>query len=195
VTDAYNGKGCLDYRIKPLVPAMRLCGPAVTALCPPGDILACMAALDFVKKGDVIVIGGGGDTLEAKIGDLWLHWAHRLGVAGVVVDGLVRDVEGLLKAKVPVFARGLAPNGGFKTGPGELNTTVSCGGVSIGPGDVIVGDRDGVVAIPLEQAPAVAEQLKLVKAKEAEAERKVLRGEKLQFWNEAALKGRVRYLD
>jgi regulator of RNase E activity RraA len=195
VTDAYNGKGCLDYRIKPLTAAMKMCGPAVTALCPPGDILAAMAALDFVKKGDVIVIAGGGDTLEAKIGDLWLHWAHRLGVAGVLVDGLVRDVDGLLKAKVPVFARGLAPNGGFKTGPGEVNTTVSCGGISVGPGDLIVGDRDGVVAVPLSQADVVAEQLKLVKQKEADAERKVLRGEKLQFWNEVALKGRVRYLD
>jgi regulator of RNase E activity RraA len=195
VTDAYNGKGCLDYRIKPLTPTMKMCGPAVTALCPPGDILACMAALDFVKKGDVIVIAGGGDTLEAKIGDLWLHWAHRIGVAGVLVDGLVRDVEGLLKAKVPVFARGLAPNGGFKTGPGEVNTTVSCGGISIGPGDMIVGDRDGVVAIPLAQTLQVADQLKLVRQKEAEAERRVLRGEKLQFWSEAALEGRVRYLD
>jgi regulator of RNase E activity RraA len=81
------------------------------------------------------------------------------------------------------------------TGPGEVNTTVSCGGVSIGPGDVIVGDRDGVVAIPLEQAAAVADQLKLVKRKEADAERRVLRGEKLQFWDETALKGHVRYLD
>jgi regulator of RNase E activity RraA len=72
---------------------------AVTALCAPGDLLAVMAILDFVKKGDVIVIAGAGEGLAAKLGDLWLHWAHRLGVAGIVCDGLVRDVKGLLSAK------------------------------------------------------------------------------------------------
>lgn len=197
VTDAFNGKGCLDYRIKPLMPDMYLCGPAVTALCQPGDILAVMASLDVARRGDVIVIAGGGDTLAAKLGDLWLHWARKIGVAGIVCDGLVRDVKGLLSARVPVFARGACPNGGFKTGPGEVNFPVSCGGVPIQPGDLVVGDRDGVVAVPLDQVSQVAAQLKLVKQKEAEAERKVKRGEKLQFWNEAGLqaKSAIRYVD
>jgi regulator of RNase E activity RraA len=195
VTDAFNGRGCLDFRIKPLVPEMTLCGPAVTALCSPGDILAAMAILDFVKKGDVIVISALGDTVEAKVGDLWLHQARKRGVAGVVCDGLVRDVKGLLAAGVPVFARGVAPNAGHKTGPGEINLGVSCGGVSIGPGDVIVGDRDGVVAVPLAQSAAVAAQLALVKRKEADAEKKLARGEDFAFWDPAAMKGRVRYVD
>jgi regulator of RNase E activity RraA len=195
VTDAFNSKGCLDHGIKPLKPEMYVCGPAVTALCGPGDLLAVMAVLDFVKKGDVIVIAGGGDHLAAKLGDLWLHWARRIGVAGVVCDGMVRDVNGLLSARLPVFARGCVPNGGFKTGPGEINLPVSCGGIAIQPGDIIVGDRDGVVAVPLAAAPEAAQQLREVKRKEAEAEAKVKRGEKLQFWSEAALKGRVRYLD
>ena len=195
VTDAFNGRGCLDYRIKPLVPEMTLCGPAVTALCSPGDILAAMAILDFVRMGDVIVIAALGDTVEAKIGDLWLHQARKVGVAGVVCDGLVRDVKGLLAAGVPVFARGVAPNAGHKTGPGEINLGVSCGGVSIGPGDVVVGDRDGVVAVPLAQAPAVAAQVALVRRKEADAEKKLARGASFEFWSESALKGRVRYVD
>ena len=195
VTDAFNGRGCLDFRIKPLVPEMTLCGPAVTALCSPGDILAAMAILDFVKKGDVIVIAALGDTVEAKVGDLWLHQARKRGVAGVVCDGLVRDVKGLLAAGVPVFARGVAPNAGHKTGPGEINLGVSCGGVSIGPGDIVVGDRDGVVAVPLAQAPEVARQLALVRRKEADAEKKLARGASFEFWSAAALKGRVRYVD
>jgi len=195
VTDAHNSKGCLDCAIKPLTPPMYVCGPAVTALCGPGDILAVMAVLDFVKRGDVVVIAGGNDRLAAKLGDLWLHWAQRIGVAGVVCDGLVRDVEGLLKAQLPVFARGSIPNGGFKTGPGEINSAVSCGGISILPGDIVVGDRDGVVAVPLASAAQVAEQLRQVKTKEAEAEDKIRRGEKLQFWSEAAFAGRVQYLD
>lgn len=195
VTDAYNGRGCLDFRIKPLTPDMKLCGPAITAFCSPGDILAAMAILDFAKKGDVIVIAAGAETNAAKIGDLWLHWAKRLGVAGIVCDGLVRDVVGLLKADLPVFARGIAPNAGYKTGPGAINAEVSCGGVAIAPGDVIVGDRDGVVAIPRTQAAAVAKQLELVKKKEAAAELGIRRGVKLQFWDEQALGERVRYVD
>jgi 4-hydroxy-4-methyl-2-oxoglutarate aldolase len=195
VTDAYNGRGCLDYRIKPLTPDMKLCGPAITAFCSPGDILAAMAILDFAKKGDVIVIAAGAETNAAKIGDLWLHWAKRIGVAGVVCDGLVRDVVGLLKADLPVFARGIAPNAGYKTGPGAINAEVSCGGVAIAPGDIVVGDRDGVVAIPRTQAAAVAKQLELVKKKEAAAEETIRRGVKLQFWDEKTLGERVRYVD
>ena len=104
-------------------------------------------------------------------------------------------MKGLLAAGVPVFARGVVPNAGHKTGPGEINLGVSCGGVAIGPGDIIVGDRDGVVAVPLAQVPAVAAQLALVKRKEADAEKKLARGESFEFWSEAALKGRVRYVD
>ena len=195
VTDAFNGRGCLDYRIKPLTPDMQLCGPAITAFCSPGDILAAMAILDFARKGDVIVIAAGAETNAAKIGDLWLHWAKRIGLAGIVCDGLVRDVVGLLKAELPVFARGVAPNAGYKTGPGAINAEVSCGGVAIAPGDIIVGDRDGVVAIPRTQAAAVAKQLDLVKKKEAAAEQNIRRGVKLEFWDEQALGERVRYVD
>ncbi len=195
VTDAYNGAGCLDHGIKPLEPEMTIYGPAITAKCAPGDILAAMAILDYARQGDVIVIAAGNDTSAAKIGDLWLHWARRIGVAGVVCDGLVRDVKGLLTTGVPVFARGVTPNSGFKTGPGEINFRVSCGGVAIGPGDIVVGDRDGVVVVPLARAATVAAQLKLVKAKEVEAERKIKRGLKLGFWDPVALKGRVRVVE
>lgn len=195
VTDAYNGAGCLDHAIKPLAPEMSFCGPALTAKCAPGDILAAMAVLDYARKGDVIVIAAGGDVSAAKVGDLWLHWARRIGVAGVVCDGLVRDVKGLLAAGVPVFARGVTPNSGFKTGPGEVNSEVACGGVAIQPGDIVVGDRDGVVAVPLGRAAAVAAQLRLVRDKEAEAERKIKRGTKLGFWDAAALGSRLRVVD
>lgn len=197
VTDAYNGKGCLDWAIKPLTPQMYVCGSALTVQCAPGDILPVMASLDYARKGDVIVIAGGGDSLAAKLGDLWLHWAGQIGVVGVVVDGLVRDVVGLLSTGVPVFARGACPNGGFKNGPGEVNLPISCGGVPVNPGDIIVGDRDGVVAVPRTASAAVLEQLELVKQKEAESDRKVKSGQKLEFWKQAALeaKGAVRYVD
>jgi 4-hydroxy-4-methyl-2-oxoglutarate aldolase len=195
VTDAYNGKGCLDFEIKPLMPAMTFHGPAITAFCGPMDNLAAMAILDFAKKGDVIVIATSGDDTAATVGDLWAFWAKKIGVAAIVCDGLVRDVIGLLKVGIPVFARGIKPNSAFKHGPGEVNMGVTCGRVAIGPGDIIVGDRDGVVAVPLAQAEQVATQLELVKKKEADAEARVKGGEKLKFWDPAALGDRVRYVD
>jgi 4-hydroxy-4-methyl-2-oxoglutarate aldolase len=195
VTDAYNGKGCLDFEIKPLMPAMTFHGPAITAFCGPMDNLAAMAILDFAKQGDVIVIATSGDDTAATVGDLWAFWAKKIGVAAIVCDGLVRDVTGLLKVGIPVFARGIKPNSAFKHGPGEVNIGVSCGGVAIGPGDIIVGDRDGVVAVPLAEAEQVAEQIELVKKKEADAEARVKSGEKLKFWDPAALGDRVRYID
>ena len=195
VTDAYNGKGCLDCAIKPLLPTMSFSGSAITAFCGPMDNLAAMAILDFAQKGDVIVIATTGDDTAATIGDLWAFWAKKLGVAAIVCDGLVRDVNGLLKVDIPLYARGIKPNSAFKNGPGEINTTVTCGGVAISAGDIIVGDRDGVVAIPLAQAPGVVERLELVKKKEAEAEAKVNKGIKLKFWDPDALGSRVQYLD
>jgi len=195
VTDAYNGKGCLDFEIKPLMPAMAFHGPAITAYCGPMDNLAAMAILDFAKKGDVIVIATSGDDTAATIGDLWAFWAKKIGVAAIVCDGLVRDVAGLLKVGIPIFARGIKPNSAFKHGPGEVNMDVTCGGVAIGPGDIIIGDRDGVVAVPLPQAEQVAARLEVVKKKESEAEARVKGGEKLKFWDPAALGDRVRYID
>ena len=195
VTDAYNGKGCLDFEIKPLMPAMAFHGPAITAYCGPMDNLAAMAILDFAKKGDVIVIATSGDDTAATIGDLWAFWAKKIGVAAIVCDGLVRDVAGLLKVGIPIFARGIKPNSAFKHGPGEVNMDVTCGGVAIGPGDIIVGDRDGVVAVPLAQAEQVAAQLEMVKKKESEAEARVKGDEKLKFWDPAALGDRVHYID
>jgi len=195
VTDAYNGKGCLDFEIKPLMPAMAFHGPAITAYCGPMDNLAAMAILDFAKKGDVIVIATSGDDTAATIGDLWAFWAKKIGVAAIVCDGLVRDVAGLLKVGIPIFARGIKPNSAFKHGPGEVNMDVTCGGVAIGPGDIIVGDRDGVVAVPLTHVEQVAAQLEIVKKKESEAEARVKGGEKLKFWDPAALGDRVHYID
>jgi 4-hydroxy-4-methyl-2-oxoglutarate aldolase len=195
VTDAYNGKGCLDYAIKPLLPTMNFSGSAITAFCGPMDNLAAMAILDFAKKGDVIVIATTGDDTAATIGDLWAFWAKKIGVVAIICDGLVRDVTGLLKVDIPVFARGIKPNSAFKNGPGEINTTVTCGGVAISAGDIIVGDRDGVVAIPLAQAALVVERLELVKKKESEAEAKVKKGIKLKFWDPDSLGSRLHYID
>ena len=197
ITDAFNGKGCLDYRIKPLAENMAFCGPAITAFCGPMDNLAAMAVLDVAKPGDVIVIATKNDETAAVIGDHWAYWAKKIGVAGVVCDGLVRDIVGLLRVGLPVFARGLTPNSGFRNGPGEVNLGVSCGGVMVEPGDIIVGDRDGVVAIPLSESERVLQQLQLVEAKELAVEKELQTVTEKRFWNEESVKNRggVKYLD
>lgn len=197
VTDAINGKGCLDYRIKPLDSSFSFCGSAITAFCGPMDNLAAMAALDVAKPGDVIVIATKNDETAAVIGDHWAYWAKKVGVVGVVCDGLVRDIVGLLRVGLPVFARGLTPNSGFRNGPGEVNLGLSCGGVTIAPGDIIVADRDGVVSIPLASAEEVAAKLKLVYEKEMAVEDEVKRVSERRFWNEESVRNRggVRYLD
>lgn len=197
VTDAFNGRGSLHHSVKPIDPAMHFHGTAVTALCGPMDNLAAMAVLDFVQPGDVIVIAAAGDEFAAVIGDLWAIWAKKIGVAAIIVDGLIRDVPGLLDADIPVFARGHCPNSGFKNGPGEVNLGVTCAGVHIEPGDILVGDRDGIVCVPRVQAETVAQRLDEVRKKEAEALAKVRSGQKLAFWNETGLKERnaIRYVD
>lgn len=197
VTDAYNGKGCLDYRIKPLDNSFAFCGSAITAYCGPMDNLAAMAALDVAKPGDVIVIATTNDETAAVIGDHWAYWAKKIGVVGVVCDGLVRDIVGLLRVGLPVFARGLTPNSGFRNGPGEVNLSVSCGGVTIAPGDIIIGDRDGVVSIPLSAADEVAAKLKLVYEKEMAVDDELKRINEKKFWNEESVKARggVKYID
>ena len=197
ITDAYNGKGCLDYRIKPLDPSFNFCGSAITAYCGPMDNLAAMAALDVAKPGDVIVIATKVDETAAVIGDHWAYWAKKIGVVGVVCDGLVRDIIGLQRVGLPVFARGLTPNSGFRNGPGEVNCGVSCGGVTISPGDIVIGDRDGVVSIPLVAAEEVAAKLKVVFEKEMAVEEELKRISEKKFWGEESVKNRggVRYLD
>ena len=197
VTDAYNGQGCLDHGIKPIDAAMKICGPALTCFCSPTDNLAAMAVLDFARKGDIIMIAAKNDQSAAVIGDRWALWAQKIGVAGVVCDGLVRDIVGLLEVGLPIFARGISPNSGFKHGPGEINTRVSCGGIAVDPGDIIVGDRDGVVVVPQGAAAHVATRLAQVSKKEAEMDATLRRAKSMHFWNQAETQARggVRYLD
>lgn len=195
IADALAGRGSLHHSVKPLDPSMRFCGAAVTAYCGPMDLLAAMAILDFVSPGDVVMIACGGNDNAAVIGDLWAFSAKRLGVAGIVCDGLVRDLAGLMAAEIPVFARGLCPNSGYRNGPGEINLGVVCGGVYVGPGDIVIGDRDGVVVVPLARAQSVLEQLVAVSQKEDNAQAKLQRGEVLSFWDETSLAERVHYMD
>lgn len=199
VTDALNGGGAMSWRVKPIDPQSSFHGSAVTALCPPMDNLAVMAALDYVQPGDVLVVGAQFSEAAGMIGDLWASGAKARGVVALVTDGLVRDVTGLLKVGLPIFALGYNPNSAFKNGPGTINLPISCGGVAVEPGDIVVGDRDGVVVVPRQQAEVIADRLEAVKKKEAEMEAimATAAAKTRSFWNEEQTKARggVHYVD
>ena len=185
VADAMQGWNCLHYSIKAQTTAQRFCGIAVTADNGPRDNLAAMAMLDHTGSGDVLVIATGQDESGAVVGDHWAAIAQQLGAVAVVTDGLVRDIDGIDRLAMPVFARGVSPNAGYRNGPGSVNSVVSLGGVSVSPGDILVGDRDGVVVVPLAQAELVAERLVAIKQVEQEKEKQVAAGEVRRMWNPA----------
>jgi RraA family protein len=126
---------------------MKLAGPAITIEVRSGDNLMIHAALAITKPGDVLVIDGKGDLGSALMGALMMNQCKAMGLAGVVVDGAVRDIEELQALGFPVFAAGSCPNGPTKNIPGRVNWPISAGGATVCPGDLIVGDADGVVAI------------------------------------------------
>jgi regulator of RNase E activity RraA len=138
-----------------------LAGPAFTVRTRPGDNLVVHKALDIARPGEILVIAAGGATDRAILGGLMGKYAAARGIAGIVVDGAVRDRSQLAEAAPPVFARGLSHLGPYKNGPGDLRGPVSIGGVVVNDGDLIIGDEDGIAVIPRErelEIVAAAEQ-------------------------------------
>jgi 4-hydroxy-4-methyl-2-oxoglutarate aldolase len=196
IADAQNRWGALHYSIKPLTRAQSFVGTALTVWAGPRDNLTPWAALDVAKPGDVLVIATGDYTGASVVGDLMAGMAKNAGIVAIVTDGLVRDIDGLDAVGIPVFARGLTPNSPWKNGPGEIGTRIAIGGRDVTSGDIVVGDRDGIVTVPLETAGAVVKSLQKVRAKESAADAAVRSGAKRPDWLDAALaeKGVV-YLD
>jgi regulator of RNase E activity RraA len=133
----------------------RVAGPALTVWTRPGDNLVVHRALDLAEPGDVLVVDAGGALDRAVLGELMARWAAARGLAALVVDGAVRDVEGLAAGPLPVFARGVNHLGPYKVGPGEIGGPVQAGGTVVRSGDVVVADADGVVVVPHERIAAV----------------------------------------
>jgi RraA family protein len=155
LADVAGRRGALHGRIAPLAPSMRFAGPALTVEVRPGDNLMIHAALAVAQPGDVIVVDGKGDLSAALMGEIMSQQAMALGVVAVVIDGAVRDSEAIRELGFPMFAAGLNPNGPTKSVAGRLNHPVSIGGVTVRPGDLVVGDADGVTVIEREKAAAL----------------------------------------
>ena len=138
-----------------------LCGRAVTVNARPADNLMVHKALQMAHPGEVVVVNTGGNITSAVFGELMCHSATAARLGGIVVDGAIRDVDGITRLGFPAYSRSVSPGSCDKDGPGEINVPISCGGVVVCPGDVVVGDRDGVAVVPRAHA---AEVLALVDA-------------------------------
>jgi 4-hydroxy-4-methyl-2-oxoglutarate aldolase len=157
LADVAGRRGTMDGRIAPVSPSMRFAGPAFTVEVRAGDNLMIHAAMTLAKPGDVIVVDGRADRGCALMGSIMVNACRKLGLAGVVLDAAVRDTEELRELGFPVFAVGANPNGPTKFVPGRINWPISCGGVAVSPGDLVVGDADGVVVIERDKAPTLLE--------------------------------------
>ena len=155
LADVAGRRGAMDGRIRALAPAMRVCGPAFTIEVRPGDNLMIHAAMAMAKPGDVLVIDGKADKTCALMGSIMLNACKKLGFAGVVLDASIRDTEELVELGFPVWSIGASPNGPTKGVPGRINWPVSCGGVTVNPGDLIVGDADGITVVEREKAASL----------------------------------------
>jgi 4-hydroxy-4-methyl-2-oxoglutarate aldolase len=196
VVDAMNGRGALDHAIKPLDPASRFVGTALTARAGARDNLAALAALDLIEPGDVLVVATQGFTGTATLGDNMARIAQLRGAVAVVTDGMVRDAAEIVALGLPCFCRGITPNSAFPSGPGEVGLPLALGEVMVDAGDLVLGDRDGVVIVPQDHIPAITERLERVAALEAEMHAKVGRGEiggLLDRWPE--LRDQISYVD
>ncbi len=179
IADSGGPVGVVGPPLQRLAGPAQLCGTAVTVWTRPGDILHVLKAVDSIRPGDVLVIDGGGREDAAVVGDIVGETIAALGAVGLVVDGAVRDLDGLDAAGLPTFARGAHPATGSNTGPGAINVAVQCGGVAVRPGDVVRGDSSGLVVAPREHLAEVVELTGAVAERETDWRRRIAAGETL----------------
>ena len=155
VSDSMSRLTATGARLRPMHRSGPLAGPALTVKSRPGDNLMLHKAIDMAEAGDVIVCDAGGDLTNSLFGELMLSYAIKRGVAGLVINGAIRDAEALHERNLPVFAAGVTHRGPYKDGPGEIGYPISIDGMLIEPGDLILGDWDGLVAVPFDDVEAV----------------------------------------
>jgi RraA family protein len=172
VSDCMSRMSAGGPRLRPMHGGGVLAGPAFTVRTRPGDNLMVHKAIDIAEPGDVIVVDAGGDLTNAIIGEIMASHARSRGIAGMVIDGAIRDSGALRASDFPVYAAGVTHRGPYKDGPGEINVAIALDGMVIEPGDLILGDEDGLLCVPIEQAETV---LQAARAKLA-AEEKTLAG-------------------
>jgi regulator of RNase E activity RraA len=189
LADVAGRRGALHGRIQALRPRMKVAGTAFTVEVRPGDNLMIHAAMSLAKPGDVLVIDGKADLTSALMGTIMMTACKQLGIAGVVVDGAVRDTLEIDEMDFPVFAAGFNPNGPTKNCPGRIGHPVTVGGVTVRPGDFIIGDADGVVVVEREKIESLLPAAEKKVADESARIAAIKRGDTAAKWLAAALRG------
>lgn len=168
IDDTQGRYFAMNGRIRLMNRSPKLVGPAFTVKVPEGDNVMLNKAMDLARPGDVLVVDAGAWTSRAIFGEIIVSYCRKRGIAGIVCDGGIRDSDAIARLEdFPVYAIGVSPNGPYHNGPGEAGFAVSCGGVVVNPGDIIVGDADGVIALDPATASAAAAAAEAVAVKEA----------------------------
>lgn len=187
VSDCMSRMTAGGARLRPMHDGSPLAGPAFTVKTRPGDNLMIHKALDMASPGDVIVVDGGGDLTNSLMGELMVAHARARGLAGIVLYGAVRDIAAIRAGSWPVYAAGVSHRGPYKNGPGEINVPIAIEGMVVEPGDLIVGDEDGLLCVPYAETEMVHEAASQKRAFEEKKMQAVLEGRDDRSWVDAAL--------
>ncbi|SFA49342.1 RraA famliy [Paracoccus halophilus] len=188
VSDAMSRVFAAGPSLRPMHASGSMAGVALTVRARPGDNLMLHKAIDMAQPGDVIVVDAGGDLTNALMGELMLAYAVKRGVAGFVLNGAIRDVDAFVATNLPTFAAGVTHRGPYKDGPGEINVPISLGGMVIAPGDIVLGDADGVLAVPLADAEDILKRTQAKQDAETRQMQAIAEGKNDRSWVDAALK-------
>jgi regulator of RNase E activity RraA len=176
-------------RLRPFHAEALLCGPAFTVKTRPGDNLIVHKALDIALPGDVIVVDAGGDLTNSIVGEIMISYARERGLGGIVINGSIRDSAAISRQKFPVYAAGVTHRGPMRSGPGEIGRSIAIDGMVIEPGDLVIGDADGLLSIPFEQVAEVCAAAIAKRDAESKILSDVLAGRSMdRSWVDVALK-------
>jgi len=188
VSDSMSRMTAAGPHLRPMHDSGNLAGIALTVRSRPGDNLMLHKAIDLAEPGDVIVVDAGGDLTNAIMGELMLAYAIKREVAGFVIHGAIRDADAFRETNLPTFAAGITHRGPYKDGPGEINVPISLEGMVIEPGDIILGDSDGVHCVPLADAEHILQQAEAKHISEERQMEAIAAGTNNRDWVDATLK-------
>ncbi len=188
ISDCMSRITAAGPRLRPMHAGGVMAGPAFTVKTRPGDNLMIHKALDIAAPGDIIVVDGGGDLTNALIGEIMTSYAVTRGLGGMVINGSIRDAGTIREGRFPVYAAGITHRGPYKDGPGEINVPVAIDGMVIAPGDLVIGDEDGLLAVPCDEARAVYAAAKAKHDSEIATLADIAAGRSDRAWVDATLK-------